>query len=382
MKLNRIVPALISIIVIGLTIGCTGGSTPIRGWSGAYVNGNNLYIGSMDGKVESVNVNSRSQRIHFPDGEKGEWSFTTAPAGSAGFLSCSAPPAAPIYGTPTLAGQFVYVATYSGKVYALYANSGQERWIYPDEGSNEDLGTIVGSVLVSNGRAFFGSSKGVYCLDAATGNQRWFFPTSSKVWTTPKAQGDNILVTCFDGNLYALSTDGKKVWNFKAPAAIASSPDVVDGAVLFGAFDRYLYCVSGNGGGEKWTFQGQGWFWAEPEVKNGVVFAPCLDAKVYALKLDSGQQAWQPFIGDSQFVADPVMVDKFLVVVSENGQVYIIDSTNGEKFRSIGLSTSVRAPLSVSGSTVYVHGTNNYLFAVAVPSGEILWKTPLTNVGG
>jgi outer membrane protein assembly factor BamB len=379
MRLKRILVVLVGVAVLGLAAGC-GASAPSMGWSGAYVSGSNLYIGSMDGRVESVNADSRSQRLHFPDGEKGEWAYKTAAAGNAGFLSCSAPPPSPVYGTPTLSGQYVYVATYAGRVYALYANSGQERWVYPDMDSKEELGTIVGGILINNGRAFFGTSKGVYCLDAATGSQKWFFPTGGKVWTLPKAQGTGILVTCFDGNLYSLSADGQKLWSFKAPAAIASSPAVVDGSILFGAFDRYLYCVKSDGGSVKWKFQGDGWFWAEPEVKNGIVFAPSLDGKVYALKLDSGEKVWQ-FTGESQFIADPVMVENFLVAVSENGQVYILDSSNGEKFRNIGLSTSVRAPLSVSGGTVYVHGINNYLFAVSVPSGEILWKTLLTNTG-
>ncbi len=337
----------------------------------------------MEGKVLALNPSARSQNLPFPAQE--EWVFSPPREGSAtGFpcgFACAPSPIQTIYGTPVVAGELVYVGTYLGKIYALNTTARLEEkdfpvgvkgeWIYPKQ-AGKNVGNIVGDVVIVNNALYFGDSKGIYALDATTGDLQWHFPTRGKVWAAPAVKDKVILASSFDGKLYALSSDeGKELWHFQVPAAIASPPVVWENNVLFGAFDGYLYCILE--GKEKWKFKGENWFWACPLVSDGIAYAGCLDGKIYALKIETGDKLWEREIGDP-IVSSPVLVDDFVVVASEIGNLYMINVHTSEIVNTISLKSQVMAPLYQKEGIVYVHAKNRYLYAVKIPEGEIIWK--------
>jgi len=383
MLLNKLYPWFIIISLLLIASGCAAPAT--QGWSGITSHGDTLYIGSMEGKILALNPSARIQRLPFP--AQGEWKFPETgslpgPTTSTIGLACARQPSYPtVYGTPAVSGELVYVGTYLGRVYAFYANAGQKKWVYPDEGSSERLGNIVGDISVVDDRVYFCSSEGIYVLDATYGQLVWHFKTDGKVWTSPVVKDKTVFAGSFDGKLYALSSDdGRELWTFQAPAAIASAPVVWEDSVFFGAFDRHLYCVAD--GKEKWRFEGENWFWARPLVNNNIVYASCLDGKIYALKADTGEKLWQLEV-NSPIVSSPVLMDNSLVVISDTGKLYIINpdtpDTNNtlDIIKPIPTKSSVMAPLYEKKGIVYIHAKNRHLYAVKIPEKEILWDFDL-----
>jgi outer membrane protein assembly factor BamB len=393
-KTNKL-SLILAVTVLGLfVLGCTGGPA-YQGWSGFAGQDGILYFGSMDGRVLAINPSARSQGATFPG--EGEWVLRVrAPAprgGMCGPLGC-APTAQPvtIYGTPAVAGNLVYVATYvgdSGKVLAIkrlapgYDKEGipawnEGEWFYPRK-EDKFIGAVVGGPIVVKDTLYVGGSDGkLYALDAVKGNERWAepFDTGGKIWTSPVVKDNAVYVSNYARKLYAISSeDGKLLWPQpqELPAAIASSPVVSGDTVFFGTFDHYLYAVSSADGSEKWKFEGDNWFWASPVIKDGVVYAACLDHKIYALKASTGEQIWQ-FATDSQIVSTPVLVDNLLVAASESGKIYMLKADSGEEERTVSIGSQVMAPLYAEKSTVYVHARNRCVYSVNVQSGEIAWK--------
>lgn len=73
------------------------------------------------------------------------------------------------YSVPAVVGGMVYVGSNDGKVYALDAITGQQKW------AASVGGRLDSSPAVVNGVVYVNSSNGnVYALDAATGQQKWF----------------------------------------------------------------------------------------------------------------------------------------------------------------------------------------------------------------
>jgi len=71
---------------------------------------------------------------------------------------------------------------------------------------------------VADGRVFFGSSADgkVHALDAASGAERWVFHTSGPVRFTPAVWNGRVFVASDDGYLYCLSVgEGKVLWRFR-----------------------------------------------------------------------------------------------------------------------------------------------------------------------
>jgi len=389
------------VIILGLiTLGCAGPAW--QGWSGFTAYDGILYFGAMDGKVLAIDPSARSQGLPFPS--EGEWvvpvKAQAAPGGMCGPLGC-APSAKPatIYGTPVVAGNLVYVATYagdSGKVMAInrlapgYDEEGipawnEGEWFYPRK-EDKFIGAIVGSPIVVEDTLYVGSSDGkVYALDAVKGNERWEFDTGGKVWTSPAVEGGVVYVSSYEHKFFALSgMDGSLIWEIELPAAVASSPVVAGNTIFFGTFDNQLYAVDGTNGNVKWTFGGGNWFWATPVVKDNMVYAGCLDDKVYALDASTGDELWQ-FTADDQIVATPVLADNLLVVASESGTVYMLKADSGKPEHDpvpvdASVKVPVRAPLYAEGNMVYVHASNRCVYAVDVQSGNTVWKFPYSDI--
>jgi outer membrane protein assembly factor BamB len=397
-KTNKLT-LILAVTVLGLLVlGCIGGGGPAyQGWSGFAGQDGILYFGSMDGRVFAIDTSARSEKLSFPS--EGEWVLPikslVAPRGMCGPIGC-APSARPVivYGTPALAGDLVYVATYtgdSGKVMAIKRSApgydaegipawNEGEWFYPRK-EDKFIGAVVGGPIVVNDTLYIGSSDGkLYALDAVKGDIRWEFDTGDKIWTSPAVEDGVVYVSNYERKLFAVSsTDGSELWPIELPASIASSPVVSGNSVFFGTFSNELYAVDSSNGNVKWAFGGGNWFWSTPVIKDGVVYAGCLDHEIYALNANTGAKLWQ-FVADEPIVSTPVLAGNLLVAASESGDMYVLESDSGDLVRTISIGYSVMAPLYADENMVYVHARNRCVYGVDVQSGKIVWEFPYSNV--
>ena len=383
---NRVLRVKISLLLVmllvgGLTVfGCVGAGAVSRGWSGAEVADGNLFVGSEEGRLVAVNIADGSH----------QWSEPLKMPKAAGGFGCAAPAAgggcaaAPagvaIYGTPAVAGDLVYISGYNGKIYAFDSGSLNVRWIYPREGN---LQPFVGGAVVALGRVYIGSSRGtVYALDAATGNKQWEFQAEDKIWATPAVDGDTLYIGSFDKKLYALdATDGSKKWEFKTEGGIASTPLIDDNTVYIGSLDRYFYAVDATDGSLRWRtkFEAGNWFWAKPIVYNNVIYAGCLDHKLYAIDTKTGGKI-NEFDLRSPLSSSPVLVNSSIIIVSEEGKVYSLDTSSNQIRQLADLEEKVYASLSTSDGVVYVHTQKeDTLYALNAQTGVTLWSLSLSS---
>jgi eukaryotic-like serine/threonine-protein kinase len=102
--------------------------------------------------------------------------------------------------TPAIAHHTIYVTTSRGKVVALEAASGTERW-------RADVGVdITAAPTVAGTAVLVGTESGaVFGLDAHTGEMLWEFKTGGKITGSPIVAGDTMYVVSHDGALYALT---------------------------------------------------------------------------------------------------------------------------------------------------------------------------------
>ncbi len=339
----------------------------------------------------AVNPSARSQNLSFP--ADGEWEYPiTAPSG--GGLSCSqTSTSVAIYGTPAVDGDLVFTGGYNGKVYALNTSARSQNldfpqmrdneWFYPK--TNEVIGAIVGSPVVSEDAIYVTSSNGkVYSLDKHFGDKKWESDVlAKKLWSTPYIEGNKVYISTFDGHLYALSAeDGSITWSFATESGIGfvSSPAVCEGTIFEGSFDDNLYAVKIGESEPLWNFTSGNCFWAAPVVSNSTVYAGCLDGKLYAIDADNGTELWSFDVG-SPIVVSPLLVDDLLVVVSDKGMVYLLKTDAVEDNRllkELSIGVSVQASPCVLDGMVYVRGQDNCLYALDIERGVVIWKFPLT----
>jgi outer membrane protein assembly factor BamB len=102
--------------------------------------------------------------------------------------------------TPAIAHQMVYVTTARGKVMALDAAAGTERW-------QSDLGVNISAApTVAGPVVLIGTEAGVvFGLDAHTGRMLWQFKIEGRITGSPVVAGNTLYVVSHDGALYAIA---------------------------------------------------------------------------------------------------------------------------------------------------------------------------------
>jgi outer membrane protein assembly factor BamB len=107
--------------------------------------------------------------------------------------------------TPALAHNLVYVTTSQGKVVALDAAAGTERW-------RADVGDdITASPTVAGASVLIGTKSGVvFGLNAHTGEVLWEFKTEGKITGSPIVAGETMYVVSHDGTLYAVTSSERR----------------------------------------------------------------------------------------------------------------------------------------------------------------------------
>ncbi|WP_201453748.1 outer membrane protein assembly factor BamB family protein [Streptomyces sp. NHF165] len=243
-------------------------------------------------------------------------------------------------GGPVIAGGAVHLWA-DGRLYALDARTGAERWSYPVGDVSATGGVPVRVTVAEDGVAYVCAGSRVFALDGATGAERWRFDAPAAFLCPPAfvpgpgVTGGGIYLADYLGTVYALDTgnghdrwriatearhsgepvvtadglvhlgsgsavytldavSGTPRWRFATGADVVGAPVVADGRVHFGSADHCLYTVDAVGGQLRWKLATGGEVTGSPVVVGGVVYACSKDRCVYALDAAKGTGQSRP----------------------------------------------------------------------------------------
>ena len=150
-----------------------------------------------------------------------------------------------VHASPAVVDRTVYIGSWDSYLYAIDAESGQQKWAFKS-GEDNNVHNQVGfqsSPTVVDGTVYVGCRDAhVYAIDAATGKKRWDYPTS-KSWVngTPAVRDGTVYVGTSDSSrLLALDArTGRLRFNFDAKAYMFSSPAIA-------AIQVYFFCANAD----------------------------------------------------------------------------------------------------------------------------------------
>ncbi|HEV7164253.1 MAG TPA: outer membrane protein assembly factor BamB [Gammaproteobacteria bacterium] len=245
---------------------------------------------------------------------------------------------------PASDGTNVYVASYTGSVYALSLKDGSIVWRIKMLRVKLDAGPAV-----KDGIVVVASSGGlVVALDPATGKTLWKSDLEGEILGVPAIGSGTVVVRTTDGRLVALAADtGKQRWKT--------------------AYDVPRLSVRGV---------------CNPVILDRVVLEGLDDGRLVAVNLDDGSQLWQATVGTakgSNELARLTDVDGVLAVsgddvyaVAYRGQTVAITRSNGQIFwsRDLGSYTGV----SADDENVYVSDLDGTVWALDKSNGAPAWN--------
>ena len=301
---------VISFIVSLCMISCVGDRMKGSGWATPFVNENNVYIGTIEGDLISVDLNTAKEN----------WRASSL---DSDFLPKA------IYSKPFLFDNKIFVGTPSGKLLGFNIITGLDEVSLQDIEqrvmlSEEQIGPIiVGNILsFKDDYIAIPTSEGQLSLFQYIQNEMFepicSFQTNGALWAMPiwDKNKQQLIFGSMDGNLYSINTSCDLNWKFETNSSIVSSQVLDAGKIIFGTLNRSFYSIDSNGS-LNWIFNdSKGWFWAEPVIDSGVIYASNLDGNIYALRSNSGQIMWA-YKTDNPIISSPVIMDDFLIILRD-----------------------------------------------------------------
>lgn len=275
----------------------------------------------------------------------------------------------PVSSTPAVSGGIVYATSYDGRLYALDARTGERRFTFRTQGERrfeakglhgfqparqtffDPFDVYLSSPAVADGVVYFGSGDGrVYAVDAASGQERWHAQTGDVVHASPAVAGGVVHVGSWDGDLYALdAATGRERWRFQGgrdelihnQVGFQSSAAVADGVVYVGCRDSKLYALDAATGKERWRYDNEGsWVVGSPAVANGrVYFATSDSRKFHVLDAATGKALASQTAGSYMF-SSPTLAGDVVVTGVVNGTLEARDATSGALLWSYEIAAS------------------------------------------
>ncbi len=270
------------------------------------------------------------------------------------------------------AGDLVYAAGRDGKVRALDAATGKQRWqVDTDLELSAGPGVGYGMVVV-------GTSDGdVVALDAATGKPRWKARVPGEILAPPLVNPEHVIVRSVEGRLRALSAStGKEEWVVEDTVPRLSlrgtaTPVAASGEAVVCGFDTGKVMAVGIARGEiLWQTQlttphGRTELERLSDVDSAVqvsgkdVYAVGFQGRVAMIALDTGQLWWSRDVSSYRGLA---IDDDQVYVSTSDGDVVALRRRDGTiVWQQKGLARRGLSAPAVDGNAVVVGDFEGYL---------------------
>lgn len=271
---------------------------------------------------------------------------------------------------PGLAADEERVYVTSGSfIYAVEVQTGRQVWRFPADSDNKLL-FYATPVLTEDGQLLIGSAgqnHTFFSLDPETGREKWSLQNGAKnvwmapplvfndviyvpntdgflyifdmrgreiadpielggaLWSQPVTDGEYIYVTSLDHHLHIIDPATRRsLPPVNLGGAVPGSPAVAEDGVYVGSFASNMYFITPRGE-SRVVAAAETWIWGTPALDGDILYYADLDGIVYSLDLTSGRQNWDKQKPDGPIVANPIVVDDRIYVVTEAGGIFALD---------------------------------------------------------
>jgi eukaryotic-like serine/threonine-protein kinase len=270
-------------------------------------------------------VGSDDGRLHALDARSGteRWTFR---AGGA------------VRARPTRLGDDVVFQADEGMLYRVRVADGVERWrvrIAERPAIRLALGdpksryeNRASAAAVADGRIFVGTHAGhLLALDADTGRRAWDVKTGDSIVATPLVTGGRVVVGSFDGRVYAVDAgSGAQVWQFDTHGAVTDAACAFDGNVIVGSRSYDLVALDAGAGRPVWSrYFWFSWVESPATIARGIAYLGSSDAAaLHAFDAHSGRTVWRTDVGGSAW-GQPLVTDDTVYEGTVGTLNYLVD---------------------------------------------------------
>jgi outer membrane protein assembly factor BamB len=208
--------------------------------------------------------------------------------------------------------------------------------------------------------------------------QRWAINLDGPIQSSPQLVDNTLYVSCLDNRVYALSADkGKKRWSFPTKGPIIGSPLVVDDVLYVGSTDHFIYAIDVKSGKQRWKYDTGGAVMSTPAVAEGVV---CIGGNhtVVGIDIATGHLRWSRPTGGF-FQSRAATDGSTFYLGGWDNTVYAFSAAAGEPrwTRKLGrafyYSPAIASP-TAAGGKLYICTNDNTMYSLDASTGGVTWS--------
>ncbi|MEQ8221651.1 MAG: PQQ-binding-like beta-propeller repeat protein [Candidatus Eremiobacterota bacterium] len=305
----------------------------------------------------------------------------------------------PLWASPVVAKDKVYVASKEKNLYAFNQFTGELIWRQPTKGA------ILCTPAVDEKKIYVGCDDGkVFAIDAEKGGISWFYETEVEIGASILVNQEKVYVPLKEGRIIVLNSakGGSLAWCFphrkSSPIKeIVSSPALYNNILVFASTGKVVYALQAGDGKVLWKYQTKSPVVASGAIHNGIVYLIDRGGHMAALDIKSGQDRWAGIVEiPGPFTASPSVKEDIVVVASQRGIVYGLDARTGgikwensfnssstqfEAINSSPVMTKDKVIVGTDGGSLYIleqsDGRNIWQFRAS----SWIWSSPAVSHG-
>jgi outer membrane protein assembly factor BamB len=238
------------------------------------------------------------------------------------------------------------------------------------------LGTLIEfPAVVADGVAYIANAKGtVRALSMRDGSIVWRHDTpNGKMAASPAIWGDQLIVHGMDGHVWVLRrSDGKLLWRYTVGSPVESSPIVVDGADVFGAWNGTITALDLKTHEVRWRRYGGCKVTSSAALSGETLFIGDYCGRLLALNARTGATRWSRSV-NGRVYGTPAIDGGRVFVPSSTGGSLTAFSTSGSLLWRRSTGSYVYSSPAAAGGRVFFGSYNGVFYALSARTGATLW---------
>jgi outer membrane protein assembly factor BamB len=238
------------------------------------------------------------------------------------------------------------------------------------------LGTLIEfPAVVQDGVAYIANARGtVRALDMRDGTVIWKHDTPhGKMASSPAVWRDELVVHGMDGHVWVLRrSDGRLLWHYTVGSPVESSPVVVDGLDVFGAWNGTITALDLRTHKVRWRHYGGCKVTSSAALAGSTLYLGDYCGRVLALRVANGGLRWSAGVNGRVYGTPAVSAGRVFVPSSTGGSLTAF-TTSGRHLWRRSVGSYVYSSPAVDRGRVFFGAYNGVFYALRASTGATLW---------
>jgi len=285
-----------------------------------------------------------------------------------------------IVATSAIVGNNVYVPCLSGELFCLNRSNGAKVWTYKTVEkveSNSFAPGLKSSPTVTDDTIYLGDEDGVFhAIERSTGKGRWKFETNGEIYSSAAVVDGRIIFGSYDNYLYCLNADGTLAWKYATQGYVHCAPAVVEGVTFIAGCDEHLRIIDIKTGEQRSELKLETYLIASPAVVGDMLYVGTYASEVVAVNWKKPAVVWryQSGTGDFPFHSSAALTKDLVVLGGRDKLVHAIERSTGKPRWTFATRGKVDSSPVVVGDRVFIGSNDGNLYELGLKDGKERWK--------